>query len=249
MRGRGDLDDIRTVTVEIDDGPAYESTRTFRGWPLRALLETRGDLPDDPSDHAVQFIATDGYRATVPLDELPIDDGVVAFRDDEAPEGTRWAPFPEGYGKEDPAPFYLVWPDAGRTTTRRPWAYELAAIGIARKRALWGAAFPAHDESLRDGFDVFREHCMKCHAINRAGGAVGPELNVPKNVTEYWKNSRLPNYIRHPRSFRAGSDMPAMDEELSEGDIEALLHYLRGMADAKVCTSAAECERYRAGDE
>jgi hypothetical protein len=32
---------------------------------------------------------------------------------------------------------------------------------------------------------------------------VGPDLNLPLNPTEYFKESVLPRYIRNPKSIRA----------------------------------------------
>lgn len=241
LQRRGALSELETVTVSVDEGPAYESSKQFRGWTLDDLLDAHADLPDDPSGSVVQFIATDGYRATVPLDALPTAEGVVAFRDVDAPEGADWRPFPKGDRTTTPAPFYLVWPSSDPSKTHRPWAYKLAAIGIAEREALWGDAVPSHDDSLRDGFAVFREHCMKCHAVNRSGGSVGPELNVPMNVTEYWDVSHLRRYIRHPDAYRAGAEMPSMDSELSDDEMEALIAYLRGMRTSKVCDSAGAC--------
>jgi mono/diheme cytochrome c family protein len=241
LRNNGALDDLETVEVSLSDDPAYETDKRLEGWPLDVLLDEFADLPDDPDRWVLQFVATDGYRANLPLDEWSAGEGVVAFRDLDAPDGERWSTFQHGNSETTPAPFYIVWPDADDHD--RPWAYLLAKIGLARADKLWGDAVPTHDESLRDGFAVFRDNCMACHSVNRSGGSVGPELNVPMNVTEYWRDGHLADYIRHPTSYRAAAEMPPMDDQLSDADMEALLTYLRGMADAKVCDSRTECQK------
>ena len=241
----GRLDDLQTTVVTTPDDPAYGTEKRFEGWPLDALLAAHADMPDDPTGYVAQFIATDGYRATVPLDELPAGEGVVAFRDLGAPDGRDWASFDHGDQSTTPAPFYLVWPSASPSADHRPWSYKLAKIGIARAEDLWGDAVPPDDAGLDAGFAVFRAHCMKCHSVNLSGGSVGPELNVPMNVTEYWKTEQLPQYIRHPSSFRADATMPAMEGNLSEEDMAALLDYLRGMREAKICETREECQEAR----
>jgi mono/diheme cytochrome c family protein len=246
LRDAGALERLENVEVYLSDDPAYETDKRLEGWPLRALLEQFADMPEDRDGWVLQFVATDGYRANLPLDEWSPTDGVVAFRDLDAPDGERWSTFELKGADTTPAPFYVVWPGAGDHD--RPWAYMLAKIGLARADTLWGDAVPTHDDRLRDGFAVFRDNCMACHSVNRSGGSVGPELNVPMNVTEYWRDGHLADYIRHPTSYRADAEMPAMDAQLSDADMEALLTYLRGMADAKVCDSSTACRDYSATD-
>lgn len=240
LRDAGTLDRLETVDVHLSDDPAYETEKRLEGWPLQTLLEQFADLPDDTDGWVLQFVATDGYRANLPLDEWSTGEGIVAFRDLDAPDGERWSSFESGDSEATPAPFYIVWPGGGGHD--RPWAYMLAKIGVARADTLWGDAVPTHDDSLRDGFAVFRDTCMACHSVNRSGGSVGPELNVPMNVTEYWRDGHLADYIRHPTAYRADAEMPPMDDNLSETDMEALMTYLRGMADAKVCESRTDCQ-------
>jgi mono/diheme cytochrome c family protein len=70
--------------------------------------------------------------------------------------------------------------------------------------------------------------------MNRQGPAqVGPDLNLPRNPTEYFKESVLPQYIRNPKSFRSweGGKMPGFGPEVfSDGDIDAIVAYLKEMA-------------------
>jgi cytochrome c2 len=65
---------------------------------------------------------------------------------------------------------------------------------------------------------------------------VGPDLNLPLNPTEYFKESVLPRYIRNPKAIRAweGSKMPGFGPEtFSDEDIANIVAYLKEMASEK----------------
>ena len=134
----------------------------------------------------------------------------------------------------NPAPFYLVWSKAEQTNLDshpRPW--QLDKIEIARFDAIYPHTSPnAPDGSpAAKGYGLFRDRCIRCHAINREGGRVGPDLNVPQNVTEYRPEDQIRAYIKNPAAFRYGN-MPA-HPDLSDADLDALVAYLRAMKDRK----------------
>jgi len=60
---------------------------------------------------------------------------------------------------------------------------------------------------------------------------MGPELNFPKNVTEYWDNNQLKAFIKNPASFRNNVKMPTLN--LSENEIEYITNYLQYMSKHK----------------
>jgi len=63
---------------------------------------------------------------------------------------------------------------------------------------------------------LFQQTCFACHTMNREGPSqVGPDLNLPLNPTEYFKESVLPQYIRNPKSIRSWerSKMPGFGPE------------------------------------
>ena len=86
---------------------------------------------------------------------------------------------------------------------------------------------------MRKGFVTFKNHCIRCHSLNLQGGEVGPELNSPKNVTEYWEKSTLRAFIRDASSFRFKDKMPAFPN-LKESDLDEILEYLAYMKDHKI---------------
>jgi mono/diheme cytochrome c family protein len=104
-------------------------------------------------------------------------------------------------------------------------------VAVVDADALYPHARPrgvTEDDPAVHGYRVFRERCIRCHAINREGGKVGPELNVPQSIVAYRPEAQIRAYIRDPLTFRYGS-MPA-NPDLREEDLDALLAYFRVMA-------------------
>jgi cytochrome c1 len=83
----------------------------------------------------------------------------------------------------------------------------------------------------RRGFGTFREQCVHCHAINRQGGRVGPELNVPKSIVEYRPIDQIKAYIRDPLTFRY-STMPP-HPKMTDQDLDDLVSYFTAMKERK----------------
>jgi cytochrome c1 len=66
---------------------------------------------------------------------------------------------------------------------------------------------------------------------------MGPDLNLPMNPTEYFREGILGTFIRDPQSVRniPGSRMSAFPESvISDAEMSQLLAYLRHMAGRKL---------------
>ena len=172
--------------------------------------------------------ASDGYTVPVSGSRLLEGGAALAFADADG----AWEPI--GAQHANPGPWYLVWKGTTQTdltTHPRPWA--LASIAIEPFEAVFPLVVPkTKDPKVMQGFALFRQQCLKCHAINQQGGHVGPELNVPQNVTEYRDEAFLRAWIKNPFTFRV-SVMPA-SPQFSEADLTALLAYLAAMKDTKI---------------
>lgn len=237
-------------TLQVRQDPSYgRRTKRYAGFALERVLALGGLTPSP--DEVLYFTAADGFRATYagPPSGGAIR-GLVAFRDLEADSGS-WEPL--GPGKW-PAPFYLVWADTsavGDTSTaalRRPWPYQMVRIEAVNPRQKYDRIYPegvAQTDPVYRGYRWFvvetrnADQCISCHSLNLQGGTVGPELNVPRNITEYRDEATLTAFIRDPRSFRARSAMPAYQGVLEDADIRDVLAYLRWLRDRKVPVDSA----------
>ena len=185
------------------------------------------------------MVASDGYTIPVSRDQLTPGKGVLAFEDLDPPTGSRWHTFLQGKRTLTPAPFYLVW-DGIPLGSSHPGPYQLERISIINLAEAYGDAYPSHAPEAASGFALYKARCISCHSVNLAGGVLGPEMNVPRNITTYRQREHLEGFVRNPSAYRARTAMPAF-EDLSERDLDLILDYLAAMKDARVCETAASC--------
>lgn len=222
--------------VEVDD-PYYGRRKSFWACPLdRVLALGFGQAPEPGSNQNFFLRARDGYTQPVSGARLAEAGGHLAFADAArggAEDPPQWEPIDRR--QLDPGPFYLVWSQPHQNQLHRyPWPYQLATIEIAPFESEYPHTIPsgsAVDSPAREGFGIFRAECIACHAINGEGGAVGPDLNVPRSIVEYRPALQIKAFIREPQSFRYTSMPP--HPHLSEAQLDALLAYFRAMKELK----------------
>jgi len=210
----------------------YREPRRYLACPLGELLaEAFGQATEDLAERQFVFRAADGY--TRPADGAIVlsAGGYVALADaDRLARGE--SPFaPIDRRQLDPGPFYVVWQGEGRSDAHRyPWPYQLVAIELVDLSARFPHAVPPAQagQDAREGWRLFANECISCHAINGDGGRVGPELNVPRSIVSYRPAEQIRAYIRDPQTFRY-TTMPS-HRHFSEADLDALLAYLRLMS-------------------
>lgn len=217
--------------VSLDD-PSYNQRKSYRGFGFAELLQQAG-FPPLQADDTLVLTASDGYAPTLSALQLHQQQAVLVFAEADKAD-FEFTPLQQGKGKVSPAPFYLVWPDAGTTAGQLAWPYQLVKIELIRFRDRYPRIFPPADATakVQQGFQLFTQHCLKCHSINLQGGELGPELNAPKNVTEYWQRADLKAFIKNPESYRYQSKMPAF-AQFSDEEIDAVLAYLAQMQQYK----------------
>jgi mono/diheme cytochrome c family protein len=232
------LSDPAAMSIEVARDAAYGRPMRYRAVPLSVLLAGISL----PPDQVLEAVASDGFVAMLPIDLIlhPVAGGAAAYLAVEPPD----APWPALSGKSATAgPFYLVWlrPDASGIRSEQ-WPYMLAEIrsadsparrwpGLAVDPSLPGA------DPIRAGQTIFVTQCLVCHKLNGAGSAsVGPDLNLPKNPTEYFQLPALKQYIRDPASLRRWNAMAmkGFDKDaLSDHEIDLIIAYLTHMSSRK----------------
>lgn len=207
--------------------PYYQRSKRFRAVPLASVLAL-GFPGVDLGQSGFVLRALDGYAVPIEGRRLTDSAAYLAVADLDA---TGWEPI--GPRRASPAPYYVIWSGEGRLDLEqfpRPWA--LASIEHTRLESLYPHTVPpADDAGAARGYAIFRRDCIRCHAINREGGRVGPDLNVPRSIIEYRPVAQLREYIRLPQSFRYGAMPP--HPHLTDPDLDGLIAYFQAMRTRK----------------
>ena len=219
----------RLKTFEVDTwDPYYKADKRFLAVAAPALIALAFDVSEgELKTGTFVFRAADGYAVTVEGKRLIEDGGFVAFDDLDVPGFS-----PIGPRQVSPAPAYLVWRGKARKnleTHPRPW--QITTVDWVSPAALYPHTRPEGveaDSAAARGHAVFLERCIRCHAINREGGKLGPDLNVPQSIVDYRPEAQIRAYVKNPLTFRYGS-MPA-NPDLKPSDLDALLAYFRVMS-------------------
>jgi len=219
------------VEINVPHDEVYHQAKSYRAYPLNVILEKWLVGENYPSeDWELVFECQDGYAPTTSLTRARSGDAYLAFADVDTPDGAAWTPTTKGNGDRITfAPFYGVWTTADRTEAKKgPWPYNLVKLRLVPSAARYQDIKPKDAEHL-PGFQLFREHCLRCHALKSIGGTMGPELHTPRNITEYWKQDQLAEFIKSPQAFRTGSKMPPM-AFLGDAKIASIVGYLEALA-------------------
>lgn len=226
---------VAPETVTIAE-PYEQKDVTFLGVPAAAALDHVLGATWRQSQ-VLQLVAKDGYTATIPTERLLTHKAWLAYERADRPEFVLDKVVPK-VETVAIAPFYLVWDSKHDQQIRAEgdygWPYQLATIRtMSFAEAFPGLAPPEPaTPTVARGFTLFTQHCATCHSLSGHGGKVGPELNAPHSVTEYWKPEWLHQWIDHPQSVRQNTAMPGLPAHVPDraAAVDAIIAYLTAMA-------------------
>ncbi|MDD5461967.1 MAG: cytochrome c [Methylococcales bacterium] len=226
-------------TIKVNHDPVYKTAKEYQAYPLAEILE-KIRIPDSfkKDELVIVFTSADGYKVSMAYSDAFTEQGFIAFKDNASTESKGWLDFKFGKQIMTPAPFYLVWPKKNLDEWRYPWPFQLVSLSLQSAKSYFGAAAPAHaDARINKGFALFSRYCIRCHSINLSGGKVGPELNIPKNITEYFKEEELDKFILNAAAYRAGTKMPNFENIITADEARDIVLYLKQMRSEKLVKS------------
>ena len=222
----------KDTVITIENDPVYHKTKKYKAVSASVLIKNEIDLTKiDPKNTKIVFECIDGYKPEMPLELFLNANPYLAYQDIDAPKGSQWETILKDGNEMDAAPFYIVYESVSEKDTRYKWPYNLVRIYLEPLNKSTIELFPLKNKKLESGYTLFKNQCITCHAINGIGGTMGPELNYPKSVTEYWKEKELVNYIVNPASFRYKVKMPTLG--ISKQQSQQIVDYLKYMSENK----------------
>lgn len=224
----------KTEVITVQDDPVYNSVKRFNAFSFPELLKTYSVIKNlDINKYQIVFECEDGYKPMMPLAKFLSVKSFIAISDVDAPKGKLWSEIIKEGHPMKAAPFYLIYEGVSPKDESFKWPYNIVKIHFVTTSSTIAALFPKDDKKAEIGFELFKKNCVTCHAINKIGGNMGPELNYPKSVTEYWNKNQLKEFIKNPASFRNGVKMPT-PTNVSKKEIDDIIVYLNYMASHKL---------------
>jgi cytochrome c2 len=220
-----------TIVTIIND-PVYHKTKKYQAINALSLLKSIIDLTKiDSKNTKIVFECIDGYKPEMPLELFLKAKPYLAFKDVDAPKGSKWEKIVKDGNEMNAEPFYLVYESTSEKDNRYKWPYNLIRIHLEPLNESTKELFPMDNKTLESGYTLFQKQCITCHSINGIGGTLGPELNYPKSVTEYWIENELVDYIVNPASFRHKVKMPTLG--ITKQQSQEIVDYLKYMSERK----------------
>jgi mono/diheme cytochrome c family protein len=221
----------KTQVIRVADDPVFHRAKTYDAIPLRALLETHTTLRTlDVAQTQLVFECEDGYNPSMPLAMVLGRDAYVALRDHDAPNGQNWVTAQKNGETKTVAPFYVVYTNVPAKQYDYKWPYNLVRMSLVATSKEFAAIYPKDDNTVVKGYGLFQKNCGTCHALNKVGGKMGPELNYPKSIIDYWRSTDdIKAFVKNPGSYRHASKMPAVTY-LTDKELDEIIRYLQYMA-------------------
>jgi len=219
-------DALKTYKIEFVD-LQYGKEKRYEAFALQDVLQLGfGDKWKSTEYTDVAFAALDGYTSITAILKLHEPGGYVVYEDMDY---KKWEPV--SIREVNPGSYYLVWIGKEQTTANEyPWPWQLASIDLIKFDSQYPAVVPkgaAKDSSAYKGYEIFEGRCVRCHAMNRQGGTVGPDLNAPQSIVSYRSENMIKEFIKNPSKYRY-THMPD-HPDLSNQDLDNLISYFNYM--------------------
>ena len=219
-----------TTQIIIEKDPVYKVQKHYRAYALSEIIKKlTKDSTTSLTNTVLVFTAADGYKVTMSYQDALLEKGYIAYKDLSAKNGS-WVKFKFGKENISPAPYYLVWPKSNLDKWRYPSPFQLTSISLQSAESYFASAAPvSNNQQVTQGFALFSRYCIRCHSVNHTGGKLGPELNLPRNITDYFTPQKLTDFILDASLYRANTKMPVFKSILNKKEVLKIQHYLESM--------------------
>ena len=216
--------------ITIYKDPVYNTKKQYLAYPLTGIIKSLAKQSTKSlTNRILVFSAADGYKVSMSYQDALLEKGYIAFKDLSA-KNASWVEFKFGNERITPAPYYLLWTNPDLDKWRYPSPFQLTSISLQSADSYFSAAAPlSSNAQVKQGFSLFSRYCIRCHSVNHTGGNLGPELNQPKNITDYFTVQQLTDFILDAPSLRPKTKMPVFKSILNNEDALAIQHYLKAM--------------------
>jgi len=210
--------------------PLYHKEKSYLAFEIKDLLDLAYQSQWHSTDFSdIAFTALDGYQSVSPLRVFNEGGAFLAYQ--EIGSDDDWELV--GRKQANPGPYFLVWTGDQQTTENAyPWPWQVQRVNLLRFSDIYPAVVPQKvpknenpDSSVYAGFMLFKNRCLRCHAIDQQGGKIGPDLNAPQNITSYRSKEMIIEIIKHASVYRY-TQMPD-HTDLTDQDLENLYLYLK----------------------
>lgn len=228
LANRNDKD---ALPVEVKYDHYFKTAKKYKGFLLTALLDSIvATRHFDTSRALLVFDCSDGYKPVMDYSKLnSTAKGYIVYKDLDL--GNEIMPADSPHKKFEP--YYLVWDDVKKEDESFIWPFGINSIRLIPMDVEYKAIYPYDEPTLIAGFNLFRNNCMKCHSLNKVGGSMAPEFNIPRNITEYWKEETIISFAKNPGAYRYNSRMPQMDK-ITDAEFKQIVAYLKYMKQHKL---------------
>ena len=222
-------------TVQVKQDPVFHTSKTYQAIDFKEFIEKFLPIYKhlDIAQTQLMFECEDGYNPTMSLQKILEKKAYIAIADADAPAGESWINPTKDAHEMKIAPFYFIYTDVDAKDVTFKWPYNLVKLSLIDASIEQMALYPHEDASLAKGYQLFKTNCLTCHSINKIGGKMGPELNYPKSVIEYWRHTDdIKAFVKAPTKYRNEAKMPAITH-LTANDLDQIIGYLKYMAKHK----------------
>jgi len=221
--------------------PYEQRVIEFEGFSARDVLDQAYGVAWQSGEELL-MTCSDGYKPSVPVRRFLEHRALLAYaRTDQPSDFTLLKGDVQPAKRVALGPWYLVWENQSDATVRAEgdfgWPFQLVSFEPVKFSDRFPHLAPPAGASAaaQRGFGAWRIHCQKCHMLNGDGGEIGPELNWPMNVTEYWQPNMLKRWVLDPASMRLPAKMPPINPALPnrEAVVDDIIAYLSAMRENK----------------